>query len=367
MTPGAPTVVPPPAPTPAQSALGPGQGPADQGLLTVEGWRGLAAFMVLLTHWAPTLGGHNPLTAFGFTGVDVFFVISGFVFAPALLGRQPVHLATYARRRVMRIYPAYLVALGVYVALAAWQERPLLYLGEHLLMAHVQNREMAFYYAPPLWSLPSELQFYACVPLAAWLLVRLPAGAWVTLGGLALVLRVGLLWQADGAAQNTAYVLLHHLPGLLVEFWLGAWAWSQHQGQGWKGAQRLRWVGVGGLLVLACLVAYHLLENGPNGPDWRNGQVGLGVAAGFAGVLAATAGLGPRGAWAALCQWAGRLSYGVYLLHMAWLVPMAWWAQTLGPAPAAALATGGLLLSAWVLHTVVEEPARRWARRAGRA
>jgi peptidoglycan/LPS O-acetylase OafA/YrhL len=340
---------------------------ADEGLLTVEGWRGLAAFMVLMTHWAPALGGHNPLTAIGFTGVDVFFVISGFVFAPALLGRQPVHLGSYALRRVMRIYPAYLVALGVYVALAAWQGRPLLYLGEHLFMAHVQNREMAFYYAPPLWSLPSELQFYAWVPLATWLLMHLPKWAWAVMGALALVLRMGLLWQADGAAQNTPYVLLHHLPGLLVEFWLGTWAWAQYQRRDWQRAQRLWWAGLGGMLVAACLVAYHLMATGPDGPSWRHGQVGLGVAAGFALVLAATAGVKPVRVWALLCQWAGRLSYGTYLLHMAWLMPMAVWAKSLGPAAAAAMAGCGLLVSAWLLHALVEQPARRWARRASRA
>lgn len=353
-----------PARTPEQEYPG---APTQAGLLPIEGWRGVAALMVLATHWAPALGWRNPVTDFAFTGVDVFFVISGFVFAPTLLGQHSGPLGDYARRRVMRIYPAYLVALAVYAALTAWQGRPLLYLGEHLLMAHVQNREMAFYYAAPFWSLPSELEFYALVPLLGWCLARAPASAWWALLGLALLLRGVLVIQADGAAQNAAYVLLHHLPGLLIEFLLGAWAWQQHSRRAWQAQSRARWALAGGVVWALCLVVHHQLETGPGGAHWKHGQMGLLVAAGFALVLASTAGLRPQGAWAMGCQWAGRMSYGVYLLHMAWLLPMAAWVAAYGPAAAAALSACGLGFSVWLLNRWVEEPLRRWARGAPKA
>lgn len=50
---------------------------------SVEYWRGVAAVLVVWTHWAAALGQHQGLAAFAFTGVDIFFVISGFVFAPS--------------------------------------------------------------------------------------------------------------------------------------------------------------------------------------------------------------------------------------------------------------------------------------------
>lgn len=340
----------------------------------VEGWRGMAALMVLATHWAPVLGWQNALTDFAFTGVDVFFVISGFVFAPYCLGQRRRPLAAYALRRCMRIYPAYLVALGVYVAMAYHQGRPLQYLGEHLLMAHVQTRDMAFYYSAPFWSLPAEVEFYLLVPLLGALAYagsqRLPTWVmglvWLMLLAGALCLRAVLALQADAGTQNLAYVGLHHLPGLWVEFLLGVWAWRWHSGQQGSGPTWMAGaMGVSGLVAaLACVLAYQALEKGPNGPNWRHGQLGLGMAAAFALVLAATAGLAVRGRLAqAACSWSGRMSYGIYLLHMAWVPALQAWVTGYGAAVAAVLAALGLVVSAWLLHQGVEEPLRRWARR----
>jgi peptidoglycan/LPS O-acetylase OafA/YrhL len=339
----------------------------------------MAAMMVLATHWAPVLGWQNAFTDFAFSGVDVFFVISGFVFAPYCLGERRPPLAAYALRRSLRIYPAYLVALGVYVALAHHQGRPLLYLGEHLLMAHVQTREMAFYYSAPFWSLPSEVEFYLLVPLLGALVhagtQRLSAGAvgvaWATLLVGALGLRGVLTAQADAGTQNFAYVGLHHLPGLLIEFLLGVWAWQLHRRSvagSWP-AWRHSALAICGLLgALACVLAYQALERGPAGPNWRHGQLGLGMAVAFALVLAATAGMAVRGRVAqAACAWSGRMSYAVYLLHMAWVPALQSWVHGYGAATAAGLAALGLAVSAWLLHRVVEEPLRQWARRKAKA
>jgi peptidoglycan/LPS O-acetylase OafA/YrhL len=331
-------------------------------LWAVECWRGVAALLVVWTHWATTLGWHGGIASFAFTGVDIFFVISGFVFAPQLLGVRPVHVPAYALRRAMRIYPAYLAALCLYAFLAWHGGRPLLYLPEHVLMAHVQSREMAFYYSAPFWSLPSEVQFYVLVPLVAALSHALGQRVWPCLLACAVVLRLALLAPADGATQNLAYLLLHHLPGLLVEFLLGVWAW-QRQDQPWGAQRRWRWTacGVAGWLASAWL--YVQLERLPGGSGWFNGQLALVAAASFACVLAATAHCPkPKGWPGAAGQWAGRLSYGLYLLHPAWTWLPEWTTVRYGAWAALGAGCLALFASALALHLLVEEPARRWGR-----
>lgn len=340
---------------------------SDESLLTVEAWRGVAALMVVVSHWAPGLKWNNPLTNFSFTGVDVFFVISGFVFAPVLWGQRMVHPGGFALRRVMRIYPAYLLALMVYVGLAVWQGRPVLYLPEHLLMAHVQNREMAFYYNPPFWSLPSEVEFYALLAMAAW---GLRAGwsnrGWWGLVAVALMVRLALIQYSDGTQQNLSYILLHHLPGLLIEFLIGVWAWRRHRAP-WTRRQRLTWAVAGLLGAALCTAAFHVLETGPQGHHWKHGQLGLAMAASFALILAPSAGWPVKGRWPALaCQWAGRMSYGTYLLHTAWALALVSWTPSYGVITAALMAFAGLMVSVLLLNVIVEEPARRWARRQAR-
>lgn len=341
---------------------------------SVEAWRGVAALLVVWAHWAEPLGIQGGWGWFAFTGVDVFFVISGFVFAPHWLGHKAMPLQAYALRRILRIYPAYLAALAVYVGLAWHSGRPLLYVPEHLLMTHLQSREMAFYYNPPFWSLPSEVEFYVLLPLAAWLTGYHRAVFWPAFFGAAVAMRLLLLAPADGVTQNWAYLALHHLPGLLVEFLLGVWAWQKLQAG--PPANRWRWV-AGGLAICASAAwLYGWIQGLPGRANWFNGQLGLWVAAGFACVLAGSASWKPHSAWLTHTGlWAGKLSYGTYLLHSAWLAPMlavrtqlaAHWGlpaeSVVATAAALALGSLGMLASALALNRWIEEPARRWGRR----
>lgn len=336
-------------------------------LWVVEAWRGLAAWMVLWAHWGGALGWPMGPMAFAFTGVDLFFVLSGFVFAPSILQRPPSSLAAYGMRRICRIYPAYLTALALYVALAWQAGKPLLHLPEHLFMAHVQSREMAFYYNPVFWSLPAEASFYVMVPVLGWLLSgHAPfqtAWRWTMVCVLALAMRLALLHQADGAAQNLPYVLLNHLPGLLTEFLMGVWVWRHWQSRPLTAPRASLLMGLAGLLGwLALAYLFIALETSGKEPDWRHGQLSLAAAACFAVMLRASLHLRftSLGNWVG--QWGGRLSYSIYLLHMAWLGPALAWSATWGVMAGSALAMFGLFCSCLVLHWTVEEPARQWGR-----
>ena len=363
---------------PGRDGLADGQSPV------VEAWRGVAAWMVVYTHFWAFSGTDWPALRLAHTGVNLFFVVSGFVFAPYLFGR-PLDLRAHAVRRFFRIYPAYVAALTVYAALKAAEGQPLRYLAEHLTFLHVQSKEMAFYYNPPFWSLPAEVEFYLALPLLAGLArqtsylwgPRGPLGLLVGLLLAAAALRWALGLASDSAAQNAAFIALHHLPGVLVEFLLGAMAWRVSMSS-LSSLMRLGMLGLGltawlGLATWYGQVGDAGVEAGP-----LRGLMGAATAVCFALMVAATAhtaqatrvgaaasGTDARRAWTGLALWAGRLSYGVYLFHMAALRLAEGWAAGWGWGAGAVkwLAVVMTLAMAAVVYLAWEDPWRRFGRR----
>jgi peptidoglycan/LPS O-acetylase OafA/YrhL len=175
----------------------PAQDPQLQG---IELLRGVAALMVLLAHYQLQFAGRPAWLGFSQTGVDLFFVLSGFVFGPWLFGRR-VDLLPHLLRRLFHIYPLYLVALAAYVALHWAQGQPPLYLLDHVFMLHTLSRDVAQHYNAAFWSLPVEVEFYLLLPLLSWF-VRHGAGF-----GPLLVLALGLHRRFT-------------CPGCCVNFWL---------------------------------------------------------------------------------------------------------------------------------------------------
>jgi peptidoglycan/LPS O-acetylase OafA/YrhL len=339
--------------------------------LGIEALRGLAALMVVFTHYAYLVSERSGWLGVASTGVDLFFVLSGFVFAPYLHDeRWPVlpHLV----RRLFRLYPLYLVALLVYVALRlpsadAWE-----HFGVHLLMMHtLQSREIAFFYNPAFWSLPPEVEFYLLLPLLARLVCRV---GWHAVFWPALALRLVLGWPTAPEAGEVTWLQIAsvHLPGLLVEFLLGAWAWRVVVGR--ASLPRVPAL-VLGLLVLGLTVALYVAvvvdpASTPWG-RWASVQVGLVAAAGYAGIVVAVA--AAHRTWqrharaAAVAAWAGHLSYGVYLLHNAAPPVVARLMPSLDGASAAAASLVLTFAAAALAHAAVERPMRAWGRRLSRA
>jgi len=154
----------------------------------IDGLRGLAALMVLVSHAAAMSGPANPHRLFslhtwasrGGSGVSLFFVVSGFLIAGPFLGslvagtRRPF-ISGYAIRRAARILPAYWVALAAIVILAPpvggvrWWQVPV-----HAALIHgwVPGDSGALLFVA--WSLSAEGAFYVLVPVAALLLARRP-------------------------------------------------------------------------------------------------------------------------------------------------------------------------------------------------
>jgi peptidoglycan/LPS O-acetylase OafA/YrhL len=230
----------------------------------LDGLRAIAVIAVVIYHFSPdTLPG-------GFLGVDVFFVISGYLITRLLtdefLGRHRIDAAAFYRRRARRLLPALALLLAaVSTAALIWRDQLATIRGGVLSTAVFGgNWWLAFDHQPyfvatgrpsmlqHLWSLGVEEQFYLLWPLVA--AATLAAGrrhaqhgdtaatepSWTRdavtrLCGLALVLSVAstvLTWWLAGRADvpygNDGSLLYYgtdtHCMGLLLGAALGAWA-----------------------------------------------------------------------------------------------------------------------------------------------
>jgi len=169
---------------------------------------------------------------FGFAGVDLFFVLSGFLlslpFARATLTRS-VHppLAQYYRRRLLRVFPAYYAQLAIILIFGAWfvTWQPLggTTLIAHLLMFFNVGWDPVRPMVGLWWTLPVELSFYILLPLIASFM---RPGKWmILLVGGAFLSVLFRLWSSDhfaAAPEGAVFLAASHLPGSLPEFLLGA-------------------------------------------------------------------------------------------------------------------------------------------------
>jgi peptidoglycan/LPS O-acetylase OafA/YrhL len=158
--------------------------------------RALAIAIVLLYH-AGIMGFPLPggVHRFGWIGVDLFFVLSGYLIGGQLLAPvargQRFDLPRFFARRALRILPAYFFILAIYVFLPSWREYPDMFPVWKFLVS-VQNIGLrsgtAFSHA---WSLGVEDQFYLLLPLVLLCLIRWRRAALIVpgaivIGGLAL-------------------------------------------------------------------------------------------------------------------------------------------------------------------------------------
>jgi peptidoglycan/LPS O-acetylase OafA/YrhL len=223
-------------------------GPADQGrqyVASLTGLRGIAALGVFVFHYGyfnpgirldltvPVIGHalQFPL-GFGFAGVDLFFVLSGFLLAlpfarATLTGSAHQPLRHYYKRRLLRVFPAYYAQLLIILAVGAWfiTWRPLdgASLLAHLFMFFNIGPEPIRPVVGVWWTLPVELSFYLLLPFIASFM---RPGRWLAflLGGVLLSM-LYRIWCADhfaAAPEGTIFLAAVHLPGALPEFLLGA-------------------------------------------------------------------------------------------------------------------------------------------------
>jgi peptidoglycan/LPS O-acetylase OafA/YrhL len=289
----------------------------------LDGLRGLAVLGVLFYHCNPRLVGTwiHYASLWGWAGVNLFFVLSGFLITSILLQSlgKPRYFRNFYGRRALRILPVYVLVLVVVYLNAPWFIGPTV--SEAIKAApwwayifFVQN---LFHLAlppaiGPTWSLAIEQQYYLLwAPMVRflrrpWMLAAVLVGALV---GSPLIRYADLHWM------NPTHTLIH-LDGI---------AWGSLLALGLFTLPLSRrtwlWLGLGGLLL--GIAAAATIAGGTSFLD-------SALAVGFAGaMLASIASTGARNPISAALRhgplaFYGRISYGLYMTHIMVFIFFGW-------------------------------------------
>jgi len=286
-------------------------------IVPMEGLRGLAVLLVFFVHyvtliepWVPTNGAvwsfATAVRAAGNSGVDLFFVLSGFLIYGTLIEKKRP-LLPYFRRRIERIYPAFLCMLAIYVGLSivlpAESKFPpgagarALYLIENVaLLPALTHTEPIITVA---WSLSYEFFYYLDVPL---LIAVLNLRAWPAKHRVVLWLCVAVCGFAYVWIYGGHVRLLMFVSGILLHETLRAVPSGKANVLGLSGL-------VGSFALMTAIAQFGL------SPPLR--FVALFVTfyalcyGSFAAPSSVTAGVF---SWTPL-RWLGNMSYSYYLCH----------------------------------------------------
>ena len=370
----------------------------DGEIAALTGLRGFAALWVLLFHvWGAAgprritleaAGWHLDFTPFfsiGWAGVQVFFVLSGFLLALPYVdwraGRRARPAALpYLARRCARVLPGYYLQLIILIALAwqldgRWVIGGIGDLSGYLGMTFLPEPLGVVMLNDVWWTLPIEFSFYLALPLLApllhrrrlWLLLALALGAMLLWRGLTIA-----LWAAE-LPLGARFHLGYQLPGSLDSFGLGMAAAVLFRGGlgGWLAAAgpRRELVAAAGMALAAALLYW--MHFGYRA-YWTPVPITFLWTPLFCLAVAAVV-LGAAGGSAMLHRllanqlmlYLGTVSYGIYLWHN----PILRWLKDV-PAPFAGYALPWLLpicLSATVVAAAlswhwVERPLIAWVR-----
>ena len=280
-------------------------------ILPMEGLRGFAVLLVFLVHYVtgamPWIPRPSRLAAFavglhalGNCGVDLFFVMSGYLIYGSLMAREAPFLQFMARR-IERIYPVFLVVIAIYLALSfvfpgesKIPEDPfaaVVYLAANLLLLPgiLPIQPMI----TVAWSLSYEMAYYLAIPLLiASLRLRQRSPAWRMAFFVAAAAGIVIVGGAYGAHLR----LVMFISGILLyETRRQSWSFGSAAGAT--------------ALVLGLLAKVAPLHGAL--------EVLVLFAAFFVTCHACFAGVGwlPRAfSWRPL-RWLGNMSYSYYLIH----------------------------------------------------
>jgi peptidoglycan/LPS O-acetylase OafA/YrhL len=341
--------------------------------------RAIAIVWVMLFH-SFIVGGLGPdfawLSRYGWAGVDIFFVLSGFLIGTQVLRPlqrgEPLSFGAFYGRRAWRILPAFAVVLALYVWFPGLREVPGLQpwwqFATFTLNLLTDTNNQAFSHA---WSLCVEEHFYLVFPLLAWWLTRRSS----TLGFISLCAAVVMLgvalrttvWLHDAAMdpprnwflEDIYYPTWMRLDGLLMGIMLATL--RVYRPQAWTRLQaRSNMVLLGGIGV-SCFALWLFRDRTgllANALGWPSLSFGFGLLV-FAGADRQSL----LGRWRLPgASWLAGISYSLYLSHKIafHVVATTFGAQLQGHGMIAFMtyAVAVLMLGA-ALHYLVERPCLR--------
>ena len=342
-----PTATPPVA---LEGGLGSAAPPKRASFAGFDGLRAIAALAVLVTHATFTSGAniHHSFGAFFArldAGVSIFFCISGFLLyrpyvAARRRGAKPLGFSAFMRRRVLRIFPAYWVALTVVVFVLGHEtigsiSEAVTYYG----LLQIYDPDLIGGGIGQAWSLCTEMSYYLFVPAYAALLRRAGRGFGEELFGLAALVVVAAIWKLGVLGIGGAEHMLTWLPAYLDLFALGMFlavvsVWKEHRTSRWLDATLGRaWIAWTLAATTFFLVATQFdlpraLEGASSSQQlWRHGLYGL---TGFFLIAPAVLGTARGGGIRKFLEWRpmavlGLISYGIYLWHKAVITEVQGW------------------------------------------
>jgi peptidoglycan/LPS O-acetylase OafA/YrhL len=304
----------------------------------LDGLRGFAIVLVILSHIPKFgLGG-------GFIGVDVFFVLSGFLITTLLLEEWRetggISLGAFYARRALRLLPALILMLLAVVVVSAWTEpRPAageMRMSALMTLLYSANWFLAYRAYPrlelsPTWSLSVEEQYYIVWPVLLVLLLRMKwskraIAAFVIAAILASVGTRAWLWSTTGSFERVFFGSDTHADGLLLGSLAGLLlSWGACP----RSAALIRGFNWSAHLALGFFAVF-LFIGWPADPYLFQGgylALNLGATALLLCLISSP--------WPALrllfesapLVWVGRVSYGLYLWHIGafWILSRTPW------------------------------------------
>ncbi len=328
----------------------------------------------------------------GWVGVDIFFVLSGYLITTILMshGGSWGRLSAFWGGRARRLLPAVLVLL-LALSIYSWIGGPglvpaqlrapalaTLFYGANWQQIHAGNSYFAQFTAPSplqhMWSLAVEEQYYLVWPLLLGVLLLATRSRWIRHQRRVLVLSVVSLavlsaaWMGVAAhiyGPNRAYLGTDTRAWELLMGGAAALLWPP----GSPVSRRRTW-SVLTALGVAGVVAGAWWSGGPPWWVWDGGLVGFAVCAGLVIVGGVRAPDSPFARLLALgpVRWVGVISYSLYLWHWPAIVLMTQDSTGLSGAELLSARLAAMLTAACASFYLIERPLRRadWRRLRGR-
>jgi peptidoglycan/LPS O-acetylase OafA/YrhL len=289
----------------------------------LQGLRGIAVLAVFFYHCHPRLE-HTPVyyaSLWGWAGVNLFFVLSGFLITSILLQSrsQPHYFRNFYGRRALRIWPVYILVLAACYLIAPWFQHldDLTAIKAAPWLAYVLLIQNLFHIAlpaavGPTWSLAIEEQYYFLWAPA----VRFLARPWMLAAVLTLALVASPFFRMHHFSWLTPTHTLIHLDGIAIGSLL---ALGLHTLR----ISRRTWFVLG---LCGAAAGFAATATIAGGTAFLDSALALGLAGAAAAAIASTGARNPLSA--ALRRgplpFYGRISYGLYMTHIMVFIYYGW-------------------------------------------